>query len=84
LELNHRVKSAESLLASSTAVKKSPPLDKPLTACVDYVNTHFERARKAGAAILEEPRIRSTVIAAMVPKIQKAISGISRRRSLNV
>jgi len=23
---------------------------------VDYVNAHFERARKAGAAILEEPK----------------------------
>jgi hypothetical protein len=40
---------------------------------VSHVNAHFQRARKAGA----------TVIAA-VPKIQKDISGISRRRSLNV
>ncbi|MGB7848489.1 MAG: VOC family protein [Candidatus Acidiferrum sp.] len=48
---------------------------------VDDVDRHFQRAKRAGATILEEPkeRIRSTVTAATAPKIPKDISGISRR-----
>src|SRR6266403_4899515 len=47
------------------------------------MRTSSGRGRQAQRSS-KNPRIRSTVIAAMVPKIQKDIGGISRRRSLNV
>jgi hypothetical protein len=47
---------------------------------VSDVDKHFERAKKAGATILEEPADRNMVTAVMVPKILEAISGTSRGR----
>ena len=42
------------------------------------VDKHFARAKKQARPSLKSPRIRSTAIAVMVPRIRKAISGTSR------